>query len=66
MSKQFMSKQFMFNNLPEEIITEIRQAWQTGTPLGNDLFKSQVEQMLKVKVGYTRRGRPRTGKGFYL
>ena len=33
-------------HMDEEVITDIRQAWQTGTPLGNDWFKAQVEQIL--------------------
>lgn len=36
----------------------IRAAWQTGTPLGNDHFKAQVEGKLKTRVGQSRRGRP--------
>ncbi|MGH8566715.1 MAG: hypothetical protein ACREXU_01540, partial [Gammaproteobacteria bacterium] len=27
-------------------LTRIREAWQTGTPLGNDRFKEQVEAMM--------------------
>ena len=50
-------------HMDEEMITDIRQAWQTGTPLGNDWFKTQVEQMLKMKVGYVKRGRPSIEKG---
>lgn len=42
---------------PREL-NEIRAAWQTGTPLGNDLFKEKIERKLKCKVGYSRRGRP--------
>ena len=42
---------------PEEQVN-IRAAWQTGTPLGNDHFRAQVEQTLKRKVGQARRGRP--------
>lgn len=37
---------------------QIRAAWQTGTPLGNDHFRAQVEAKLKTKVGQSRRGRP--------
>lgn len=37
----------------------IKAAWQTGTPLGNDLFKEKIERKLKCKVGQARRGRPR-------
>ena len=32
---------------------------QTGTPLGNNKFKSQIESKLKIKVGYNTRERPR-------
>ncbi len=44
--------------LGAEIVSEIRAAVQTGTPLGNDRFKSEIERLLRVKVGYSRRGRP--------
>ena len=43
---------------PKEL-GEIRAAWQTGTPLGNELFKDKIERKLKCKVGQARRGRPR-------
>ncbi len=36
----------------------IRSAVQTGTPLGNDRFREQIEAALKRKVGQARRGRP--------
>lgn len=39
-------------------IRRIREACQTGTPLGNDYFKEKIQQRLKCKVGYARRGRP--------
>lgn len=41
---------------------DIRNAWQTGTPLGNELFKKKIEKKLKCKVGYSKRGRPRALK----
>ncbi len=44
--------------IDDEELDQIRAAWQTGTPLGNDHFKAQVEAKLKTKVGYARRGRP--------
>ena len=37
----------------------IRNCLQTGTPLGNNRFRDQIEQTLKVKVGQSRRGRPK-------
>ena len=36
----------------------IRSAWQTGTPLGNEDFRRKVEQKLQCRVGQARRGRP--------
>ena len=42
----------------------LRCALQTGTPLGNNKFKAEIEAVLDLKVGYVRRGRPRkTSKG---
>lgn len=46
-------------HIDEERIEEIGAAWQTGTPLGNDRFKIEIEAKLKTKVGQARRGRPR-------
>lgn len=39
MSKQFMSKQFMFNNLPEEIITEIYKQYYSKYVMNDILPK---------------------------
>lgn len=46
-------------HIDEEILKDIRAAWQTGTPLGNDYFKKKIERKLKSKVGQARRGRPK-------
>ena len=45
--------------LNDQLINDIRATVQTGTPLGNDRFKAKVEQLLGVKVGQPRRGRPK-------
>jgi len=45
-------------HIDDEVISEIRASWQTGTPLGNGRFREQIESVLKRKVGYSRRGRP--------
>ena len=45
-------------HVDEEELVSIRNAWQTGTPLGNDRFKDLIERKLKCKVGQDRRGRP--------
>ena len=47
-------------SLDPEQTADIRAAWQTGTPLGNERFREQIEAALKKKVGYMRRGRPST------
>jgi putative transposase len=46
-------------HLDSGVLDDIRSAWQTGTPLGNDFFRQKVEAKLKCKVGQARRGRPR-------
>lgn len=45
-------------HIDEKEIGNIRSAWQTGTPLGNDYFREKIEMTLKCKVGQARRGRP--------
>jgi len=40
-------------------LEEIGICLQSGTPLGNDRFREEVERMLKVKVGQAKRGRPK-------
>jgi putative transposase len=44
--------------LEPDQVHNIRATVQTGTPLGNDRFKEQIEQTLQCKVGQSRRGRP--------
>lgn len=44
--------------LSEQEMKRINEAWKTGTPLGNDSFRKQIEGQLGCKVGYARRGRP--------
>ena len=45
--------------LGDDEVNEVRAAWQTGTPLGNERFKEKVEAKLGVRVGYATRGRPK-------
>ncbi len=45
-------------HIQQNQLNDIRQAWQTGTPLGDDRFREKVEKKLKLKVGQARRGRP--------
>ena len=44
--------------LDGKLVDTIRASTQTGTPLGNDKFKEEVEKTLGIKIGQTRRGRP--------
>ncbi len=44
--------------IADEDLNNIRGALQTGTPLGSDLFKAQVEEKIGMKVGQARLGRP--------
>lgn len=46
-------------HMDAETLSDIRAAWQTGTPLGNDFFREKIEAKLKIKVGYSKRGRPK-------
>lgn len=47
--------------LDKESMKKIGDAWITGTPLGSDVFKEQIEMTLARKVGQDRRGRPKKG-----
>jgi len=46
-------------HLDPDVLGKIRACLQTGTPLGNDRFRTQIEQALGVKVGFSGRGRPK-------
>lgn len=48
------------SHMTDEETNEIRAAWQTGTPLVSEQFKLQIERTLATRVGYAKRGRPRT------
>ena len=37
----------------------LRSALQTGTPLGNEKFKAEIEATLDLRVGFAQRGRPK-------
>jgi len=58
--KRLAIYQSMFTELASEDGWQaIRESVQTGTPVGSDRFKQQIEGALGMKVGYSRRGRPR-------
>lgn len=56
-------RELFTNYLQDKELKQIRDAWQTGTPLGDTRFQEQVERTLGQKVGQARRGRP---SGFRL
>jgi putative transposase len=64
--RQAAYREFFAAQLAPELLQDVRSCLQTGTPLGNDRFRLQIEQALGVRVGYSRRGRPKnpaTGPG---
>ncbi len=44
--------------MDDKELVNIRASWQTGTPLGSDRFREEIEAVLGKKVGYHKRGRP--------
>ena len=50
--------------MDENLIKEISSSLQTGTPLGHQKFKDEIEELLGMKVGYTRQGRPQKTEQF--
>ncbi len=57
--RQFRYRELFQGCLEREQVHAIRSSVQTGTPLGNDLFRLKVEAMIGRKVGQNYRGRPR-------
>ena len=58
--RQVAYKDLFKTPLSDNLITEIRQTTQTGTPLGSDKFRGQIEDLLGEKIGYSKRGRPKS------
>jgi len=58
-NQQEKYRDLFLEHLDAKVLTNIRNCAQTGTPLGNNKFKSQIESKLKIKVGYNTRGRPK-------
>ncbi len=50
-------------HLDDQVIKDIRNCAQTGTPLGSSQFITQIENKLGKKVGFNQRGRPGVSKG---
>jgi putative transposase len=59
-SERAVSYRLLFETPQQEgVIAALREHTESGTPLGNDRFRTQIEAKLSIKVGKTRRGRPR-------
>ena len=56
--RQAAYKELFKDSLSENLISEIQQTTQTGTPLGSEKFRKEIEELLGVKTGYSKRGRP--------
>ena len=57
-ARQAAYRKLFSASLSPEQVHDIRAACQTGTPLGNDRFREQIEAAINKKAGYARRGRP--------
>jgi putative transposase len=57
--RQAAYRDLVATQLDPDALCEVRSCLQTGTPLGNDRFRDQIEKALGVRVGYSRRGRPK-------
>ena len=51
-------RELFSNALEHEQLHQLRAAVQTGTPLGNDRFREQIERATGNRTGQLRRGRP--------
>lgn len=47
------------DNLSADVVNFFRQSLQSGTPLGNDQFKFQIEAVIGRKVGWPCSGQPK-------
>jgi putative transposase len=61
-ARQAAYRELFETGMEPATLKEIRACLQTGTPLGNDRFREQIERALGVKVGYAARGRPKKVK----
>ena len=55
-SRQAAYRQFFTRQMPGEVVTDIRDALNTGLVLGNDRFRDQVEELTGVRQHHLKRG----------
>jgi len=56
--RRYSYRELFSNALASDQLHFLRATAQTGTPLGNDRFRKQIEGTLGCKVGQAKRGRP--------
>ncbi|CAK0764453.1 hypothetical protein CCP3SC1_420019 [Gammaproteobacteria bacterium] len=59
MDCQSVYRSFLHDCSDADELVQLRCALQTGTPLSNEKFKTEIEDVLARKVGFPFRGRPR-------
>jgi len=57
-ARQMAYRELFRQALDPALVHDMRVTVQTGTPLGNDRFREQVEKTLRCSIGQPRRGRP--------
>jgi putative transposase len=57
-ARQSAYRELFRQALDPALVRDLRATVQTGTPLGNDRFRRQIEQTLQRSVGQPHRGRP--------
>jgi len=57
-SRQYAYRGLFSIALDKDMVHAIRSASRFSMPLGNHRFKTEIEQALKCKLGFARRGRP--------
>lgn len=57
-ARQAAYRELFAAHFDPDVLSAVRACVQTGTPLGNDRFRAQIERALGLKVGYSVRGRP--------
>lgn len=58
-ARQAAYRELFATEIEAEKLRRLRDCLQTGTPLGNDRFRDQIEQALNVRVGHSTRDRPK-------
>jgi REP-associated tyrosine transposase len=59
-TKRANNYRLLFNQpIPDDELSTVRNHTQSGTPLGNSIFRKEIEAALAIKTGQPMRGRPK-------